>query len=118
MGSTHEQSENTGRGISGLRADLQLKQMIYNEGWPAWSAFFYVDSQCNNTDYSDTDPFRSGMDGTGQSKSIDLEKRKPWLPLALCWNCDPEVTYVLEYTPSKMLDSEIIKMAESAEPVE
>ena len=31
---------------------------------------------------------------------------------------DPEVTYVLEYTPSKMPDSEIIKMAESAEPVE
>ena len=36
----------------------------------------------------------------------------------LCWTCDPEVTYVLEYTPSKMSDSEIIKMAESAEPVE
>ena len=36
----------------------------------------------------------------------------------LCWTCDPEVTYVLEYTPSKMPDSEIIKMAESAEPVE
>ena len=26
----------------------------------------------------------------------------------LCWTCDPEVTYVLEYTPSKMPDSEII----------
>ena len=36
----------------------------------------------------------------------------------LCWTCNPEVTYVLEYTPSKMPDSEIIKMAESAEPVE
>lgn len=36
----------------------------------------------------------------------------------LCWTCDPEVTYVLEYTPSKMPDSEIIKMAESAETVE
>ncbi len=36
----------------------------------------------------------------------------------LCWTCDPEVIYVLEYTPSKMPDSEIIKMAESAEPVE
>ncbi len=36
----------------------------------------------------------------------------------LCWTCDPEVTYVLEYTTSKMPDSEIIKMAESAEPVE
>ena len=36
----------------------------------------------------------------------------------LCWTYDPEVTYVLEYTPSKMPDSEIIKMAESAEPVE
>lgn len=36
----------------------------------------------------------------------------------LCWTCDPEVTYVLEYTPSKMPDSEIIKTAESAEPVE
>ena len=28
----------------------------------------------------------------------------------LCWTYDPEVTYVLEYTPSKMDDSEIIKM--------
>lgn len=36
----------------------------------------------------------------------------------LCWTCDPGVTYVLEYTPSKMPDSEIIKMAESAKPVE
>ena len=36
----------------------------------------------------------------------------------LCWTYDPEVTYVLEYTPSKMPDSEIIKMAESAEPIE
>ena len=36
----------------------------------------------------------------------------------LCWTCDPEVTYVLEYTPSKMPDSEIIKIAESAESVE
>ena len=36
----------------------------------------------------------------------------------LCWTVDPEVSYVLEYTPSKMPDSEIIKMAESAEPVE
>ena len=36
----------------------------------------------------------------------------------LCWTYDPEVTYVLEYTPSKMPDAEIIKMAESAEPVE
>ena len=36
----------------------------------------------------------------------------------LCWTCDREMTYVLEYTPSKMPDSEIIRMAESAEPVE
>ena len=36
----------------------------------------------------------------------------------LCWTYDPEVTYVLEYTPSKMPDSEIIKMAESAEPID
>ena len=36
----------------------------------------------------------------------------------LCWTCDREMTYVLEYTPSKMPDSEIIKMAESAEHVE
>lgn len=34
----------------------------------------------------------------------------------LCWTYSPEVTYVLEYTPSKIDDSEIIKMAESAEP--
>jgi len=33
----------------------------------------------------------------------------------LCWTYDPEMTYVLEYTPSKMPDSEILKMAESAE---
>ena len=36
----------------------------------------------------------------------------------LCFTCDPEVTYVLEYTPSKMPDADIIKMAESVEPIE
>ena len=36
----------------------------------------------------------------------------------LSWTYSPEVTYVLEYTPSKIDDSEIIKMAESAELVE
>lgn len=36
----------------------------------------------------------------------------------LCWTYDPEVTYVLEYTPSKMPDSEVLKMAESAKPVD
>lgn len=36
----------------------------------------------------------------------------------LCWTYTPEITYVLEYTPSKMADSEIIKMAESAAPIE
>lgn len=36
----------------------------------------------------------------------------------LCFTCDPEVTYVLEYTPSKMSDADITKMAESVEPIE
>ena len=36
----------------------------------------------------------------------------------LCWTYSPEVTYVLEYTPSKIDDSEIIKMAKSAELVD
>ena len=36
----------------------------------------------------------------------------------LCFTCDPEVTYVLEYTQSKMSDADIIKMAESVEPIE
>ena len=36
----------------------------------------------------------------------------------LCWTYSPEVTYVLEYTPSKIDDSEIIKMAESAEEMD
>jgi len=36
----------------------------------------------------------------------------------LCWTYNPEITYVLEYTPSKMPDSEILKMAESAKPIE
>lgn len=36
----------------------------------------------------------------------------------LCWTYSPEITYVLEYTPSKIDDSEIIKMAESAEEME
>ena len=36
----------------------------------------------------------------------------------LCWTYSPGVTYVLEYTPSKIDDSEIIKMAESAEEME
>lgn len=36
----------------------------------------------------------------------------------LCWTYDPEVTYVLEYTPSKMPDTEVLKMALSVEVVE
>lgn len=36
----------------------------------------------------------------------------------LCWTYDPEVSYVLEYNPNSIADSEIIKMAESAEPIE
>lgn len=36
----------------------------------------------------------------------------------LCWTCNPEVTYVLEYTPSKLSDTEIIKMAESTSPIQ
>ena len=36
----------------------------------------------------------------------------------LCFTYDPEVTYVLEYNPSKMSDADIIKMAESVEPIE
>lgn len=32
----------------------------------------------------------------------------------LCWTYSPEVSYVLEYSPDKISDSEIIKMAESA----
>lgn len=33
----------------------------------------------------------------------------------LCWTYSPEVSYVLEYNPELMEDSEIIKMAQSAE---
>lgn len=36
----------------------------------------------------------------------------------LCWTYSPEVSYVLEYDPDAVPDEEIIKMAESAEPVE
>ena len=36
----------------------------------------------------------------------------------LCWTYSPEGTYVLEYTPSKIDDSEIIKVAKSAELVD
>ena len=32
----------------------------------------------------------------------------------LCWTYSPEISYVLEYKPSEIQDSEIIKMAESA----
>lgn len=32
----------------------------------------------------------------------------------LCWTYSPEVSYVLEYNPNFVADSEIIKMAESA----
>ena len=35
-----------------------------------------------------------------------------------CFTCNPEVTYVLEYTPSKMPDADIIIMAESVETIE
>ncbi len=33
----------------------------------------------------------------------------------LCWTYSPEVSYVLEYKPAEIPDSEIIRMAESAE---
>lgn len=36
----------------------------------------------------------------------------------LCWTYSPEVSYVLEYDPTFVSDGEIIKMAESARPVE
>ena len=36
----------------------------------------------------------------------------------LCWTYSPEVSYVLEYNPNLIDDSEIIKMAESAELAE
>lgn len=36
----------------------------------------------------------------------------------LCWTYSPEFTCVLEYNPSKITDSEIIKMAESAKIIE
>lgn len=36
----------------------------------------------------------------------------------LCWTYSPEVSYVLEYNPNLIADSEIIKMAESAKEVE
>lgn len=36
----------------------------------------------------------------------------------LCWTYSPEVSYVLEYNPNAVSDEEIIKMAQSAKPVE
>lgn len=33
----------------------------------------------------------------------------------LCWTYSPEISYVLEYNPDLMEDSEILKMAQSAE---
>lgn len=36
----------------------------------------------------------------------------------LCWTDSPEASYVLEYNPESIPDSEILKMAESAEKAE
>ena len=36
----------------------------------------------------------------------------------LCWTDTPEVSYILEYNPEAVADSEILKMAESAEALE
>lgn len=36
----------------------------------------------------------------------------------LCWTYSPKVSYVLEYNPDAIADEEIIKMAQSAEPLE
>ncbi len=35
----------------------------------------------------------------------------------LCWTYSPEVSYILEYDPHAVADEEIIKMAESAIPI-
>jgi len=36
----------------------------------------------------------------------------------LCWTYSPEVSYVLEYNPAAVSDEEVIRMAQSAKPVE
>lgn len=35
----------------------------------------------------------------------------------LCWTYLPEVSYILEYNTDSVTDKEIIKMAESAKPI-
>lgn len=35
----------------------------------------------------------------------------------LCWTYSPEVSYILEYNTDSVTDKEIIKMAESAKPI-
>ncbi len=35
----------------------------------------------------------------------------------LCWTCDPELSYTLEYNPTTTQDADIIRMAESVKPV-
>lgn len=84
------------------------------------------------TDYYEDDPSEmTGLNMTAlsvlfQVESVDSREEmtiQEW-PAALykkgetaylCWTHSPEVTYVLEYNPTKIQDSEIIKMAENAE---
>lgn len=36
----------------------------------------------------------------------------------LCWTAAPDISYVMEYDPSEVSDTDIIRMAESAAPIE
>lgn len=36
----------------------------------------------------------------------------------LCWTVSPEVSYIMEYNPAAVADNVVIKMAESAAPIE
>lgn len=35
----------------------------------------------------------------------------------LCWTCSPEISYIIEYDHSSVADEDIIRMAESAKPI-
>lgn len=72
-----------------------------------------------------TDAFRTVFDPDRAEDTVEMMIQN-WLGCLyrlpeksyLCWTAAPDISYVMEYDPSVVSDADIIRMAESAAPIE